>query len=69
VKHRLQLWTCNGLEWLCERTHFVTHHYPWLWVARWPSSYCSLAMVAFHLAEKWNLEEYKPDEDLTESES
>lgn len=69
MSHRLKLGVCHGLEWLCCRGHFITHHYPYLWIARWPNSHCSLAMVAFYLADRWDLPEYYPTPDLTEQDS
>jgi hypothetical protein len=46
----------NGLDWLCERTHWITHHRPVIWFV----PVCWLALKSSELDERWGTEQWKP---------
>lgn len=55
VERRVKRWIVVHLETVCEWTHWVTHHRPWLWVFQ----HCPFAVMSCALNDRWGLDVWK----------
>jgi len=53
--NKVKLWIVVGLERLCDMTHFITHHRPWLWWFK----HCPFAGLSFRLDERWEIDHWR----------